>query len=153
MDSKSHSIILAITYIRCLDAECAQSIQHQYAIPSLIDRKTQRIAGIQVQHVIDPRTDLPIFHFVGSEYPSGKSVYIFIACEDIDCSETTNVIDYGVRLGINKLRVSDMFVDDQGVVIASSRAKYDKTNQTINLIVRIDRTEQKSTDKLTSVQL
>lgn len=92
--------------------------------------------------MIDPQTDLPVFHFTASEYPSDKSLYLFIVCGNIQCTDMTNVIDYGIPLGVNQLRVSDVFADDEGTIIASSRVNNMKTNQTINLIVRIARTNR-----------
>ncbi|CAF2503498.1 unnamed protein product [Rotaria sp. Silwood2] len=113
----------------------------------------QKLFGVQVQHVIDPNTDLPVFHFIASEYPSNKPLYMFIACGNIECTDMTNIVDYGIRLGVNQLRVSDVFVDDQGTIIASSRVNYIKTNETMNLIVRIARTKKTKFQRLTFVQL
>lgn len=77
---------------------------------------------------------------------------MFIVCGNIECSDMTNVVDYGIRLGVNQLRVADVFLDDQGTVIAMSRVNCEKTNQTINLIVRIARTTEKHFEGLTFVK-
>ncbi|CAF0874090.1 unnamed protein product [Rotaria sp. Silwood1] len=140
-----------ITHIRCLDPDCKQSIQSQYTIPSRIVQRP-KLFGVQVQHVIDPNTDLPVFHFIASEYPSNKPLYMFIVCGNIECTDMTNIVDYGIQLGINQLRVSDVFADDQGTIIACSRVNYIKTNETINLIVRIARTKETRLHELTFVQ-
>ena len=142
---------LDITHIRCLDPDCKQFTQSQYALPS---RKTERpkLYGVKVQHVVDPQTDLPVFHFIGSEYPSDKSLYMFVACADMECTDMSNVIDYGERLGVNKLQVTDVFADKQGVISACSRVNNAKTNETLNLIVRIGRTKEKTSQGLTIVQ-
>jgi len=77
---------------------------------------------------------------------------MFIICGNIECSDMTNIVDYGVRLGVNELRVTDVFADNQGTIIASSRVIYEKTNQTINLVVRIARTQEKIFQGITFVQ-
>ena len=123
-----------ITYIRCLDADCSQSIQSQLTLPSKANR---RLVGTRVQFVINPKTDLPIFHFTATEYPSDIPVYQFIPCTNVECSDLSETIDYGVRLGFNQLRVSEMLVDNQGIVIAASRVNNAITNQTLNVFVRI----------------
>ncbi|CAF1085995.1 unnamed protein product [Rotaria sordida] len=123
-----------ITYIRCLDADCSQSIQSQLTIPS---KTKQRLVGTRVQFVINPKTDLPIFHFTASEYPSNIPVYQFIPCTNVECSDLSEIIDYGVSLGFNQLRVSEMLVDNQGIVIAALRVNNAITNQTLNAFVRI----------------
>lgn len=151
IEYKKNILILDITYIKCLDPDCTQSTEYQYALPPTIERKG-KLSGIRVQHVTDLKTDLPVFHFIGSEYPSDKSFYMFIVCENIECSNTTNIINYGDRLGVNNLRVADVFVDDQGIIIASSRVNSTKTNETINLIVRIGRTEEKPINQIAFVQ-
>ncbi len=102
--------------------------------------------------MIDPQTDLPVFHFIGSEYPSEKPLYMFIACANIECSDMNNIVDYGNRLGVNQLRVTDVFADNQGIIIANSRVNNAKTNETMNLIVRIGRTKEKSFQEITLVQ-
>jgi hypothetical protein len=128
---------LDIIYIRCLDADCSQSIQSQLTLPS---KTNQRLVGTRVQFVINPKTDLPIFHFTASEYPSNIPVYQFIPCTNIECSDLSEIIDYGVRLGFNQLRVSEMLVDNQGIVIAALRVNNAITNQTLNAFVRIAQT-------------
>ena len=85
---------------------------------------------------------MPVFHIIASEYPSNKPFYIFVACGNIQCTDMSNIVNYSDALGVDRHRVSDVFVDDQGTIIASSRVKYQKTNQTINLIVRIARTNE-----------
>ncbi|CAF4563721.1 unnamed protein product [Rotaria socialis] len=140
-----------ITHIRCLDPDCTKSIQSQYVIPSRMTQR-QKLYGVQVQHVIDPKTDLPVFHFIGAEYPSNKPLYMFIACGNIECTDMTNIVDYGTQLEVNQLRVADVFVDDQGTIIASSRVNYIKTNQTMNLIVRIARMNETKFKELAMVQ-
>jgi hypothetical protein len=143
--------ILDITHIRCLDPDCKKFTQSQYALPS---RKTQRpkLYGVKVQHVVDPQTDLPVFHFIGSEYPSDKSLYMLVACADMECTDMSNVVDYGERLDVNKLQVADIFADKQGIISACSLVNNAKTNETMNLIVRVGRTKEKSSKGLTIVQ-
>jgi hypothetical protein len=77
---------------------------------------------------------------------------MFIVCGNIQCSDMTNIVDYGIHLGVNELRVTDVFADNQGTIIASSRVIYEKTNQTINLVVRIARTQEKIFQGITFVQ-
>jgi len=131
-----------ITYIRCLDADCSQSIQSQLTLPSKTNR---RLVGTRIQFVINPKTDLPIFHFTASEYPSNIPVYQFIPCTNVECSDLSEVIDYGVSLGFNQLRISELLVDNQGIVIAAIRANNAITNQTLNAFVRIAQTYSTTT--------
>jgi hypothetical protein len=139
-----------ITYIHCLDANCTESIQSQLTIAN---RSSSRSSIIQVQVVIDPRNDLPVLHLTGFIYPSDIPVYIFVACQDIDCNMSKAIyIDYGTHFGMNRVRVSDLFVDDQGTVIASIRAIYASTNDTINAVIRMAQSNEAEVDTFTFVK-
>lgn len=131
-----------------MNPDCTQSTQYQYALPLIDEQQRLKLYGVNVQHVVDPQTDLPVFHFTASEYPTDRPFYLFIACGNIECSDMTNVIDYGIHFGINRLRVADVFVDDQGTIIAISRVNYAKTNQTMNFIVRIARTQERQINEI-----
>ncbi|CAF0813558.1 unnamed protein product [Adineta steineri] len=140
-----------ITYIRCLDPDCTQSIQSQLTIANRTSLTRTSIARVQV--VIDTLTDLPVFHLTGSIYPSNVPIYMFVACQDIDCDMSKAVyIDYGAHFDLNRVQVSDVFVDDEGTVIASIRAVYTSTNDTINAIVRMAQSSEAEVDRFTFVE-
>jgi hypothetical protein len=78
---------------------------------------------------------------------------MFVACQDIDCNMSKAIyIDYGTHFGMNRVRVSDLFVDDQGTVIASIRAIYASTNDTINAVIRMAQSNQAEVDTFTFVK-
>jgi hypothetical protein len=78
---------------------------------------------------------------------------MFVACQDIECNMSKAIyIDYGTHFGMNRARVSDLFVDDEGTVIASIRAIYTSTNDTINAVVRMAQSSEAEVDKLTFVE-
>ncbi|CAF4992835.1 unnamed protein product, partial [Rotaria sp. Silwood1] len=83
-----------ITYIRCLDPDCTESIQSQLTIANR--SSSTRSPIIRVQVVIDPLTDLPVFHLTGSIYPSNVPVYMFVSCPDVECDMSRAIyINYG----------------------------------------------------------
>ncbi|CAF3087834.1 unnamed protein product [Rotaria sp. Silwood2] len=83
-----------ITYIRCLDPDCTESIQSQLTIANRSSPTRSPIARVQV--VIDPLTDLPVFHLTGSIYPSNVPVYMFVACQNVECDMSRAIyINYG----------------------------------------------------------
>ena len=141
---------LDITYIRCVNPDCTESIQSQLIIAN---RSSTRTPVTRVQVVIDPLTDLPVFHLTGSTYPSDIPVYMFVACQDIECDMSKAIyINYGARFGLKRAIVSDLFVDDEGTVIASINTKYTPTNDTINAVVQMAQSSQAEVDKLTFVE-
>jgi hypothetical protein len=142
---------LDITYIRCLDPDCTESIQSQLTIANRSSPTRSPVARVQV--VIDPRTDLPVFHLTGSMYPSNIPLYMFVACQSIDCNMSNAIyINYGSDLGLNRAQVSDLFVNDEGTVIASIRTIYASTNDTINAVIQMAQSSQADVDKLTFVE-
>ncbi|UJR11569.1 hypothetical protein I4U23_015749 [Adineta vaga] len=140
-----------ITYIHCIDADCTESIQLQLTIPNRPLPTRSPVTKVQV--VINPRTDLPIFHLTGSMYPSNIPLYMFVICQTVECNMAEAIyIDYGAQFGLNELQVSDLFIDDEGTVIASIRAKYKATNDTINAIVRMAQSSEAAVDSLTFIE-
>ncbi|CAF3513048.1 unnamed protein product [Rotaria sp. Silwood1] len=97
-----------ITYIRCLDPDCTESIQSQLTIANR--SSSTRSPIIRVQVVIDPLTDLPVFHLTGSIYPSNVPVYMFVSCQDVECDMSRAIyINYGgARFGLSRVQVSDV---------------------------------------------
>jgi hypothetical protein len=60
---------------------------------------------------------------------------MFVACQDIECNMS-----------------EALFVDDKGTVIASIRAIYTSTNDTINAVVRMAQSSQAEVDTFTFVE-
>jgi hypothetical protein len=78
---------------------------------------------------------------------------MFVACQDIECNMSKAVyINYGSHFGLSRVQVSDLFVDDEGTVIASIRAIYTSTNDTINAVVRMSQSSQAEVDTFTFVE-
>ena len=142
---------LDITYIRCLDPDCINSVQSQLKFPTW---PSTRSVVSKVQVVFNPLTNLPIFHVTGSVYPSGVSVYKFVICQDIDCDMSRAIfVDYGgTRFKLDRAIVGDLFIDNQGITTASIRTIYLPTNETINVIVRMGLTDDPDIDRMTFVQ-
>ncbi|CAF4069747.1 unnamed protein product [Rotaria sordida] len=69
-----------ITYIRCLNPDCTESIQSQLTIAN---RSSTRSPVGQVQVVINPLTDLPVFHVTGSTFPADIPVLTATKFEDL----------------------------------------------------------------------
>ena len=103
--------------------------------------------------MIDPQTNFPVFHFPGYAYPSRKPLYLFIACGTVDCSEMTNIIDYGTLLELDDFQVGDVFADSQGIISSVSRVKRRNTNETINLVVRIGRNDSNFDPSIRWIQI
>ncbi|CAF1347057.1 unnamed protein product [Adineta ricciae] len=140
-----------ITYIRCVDPDCTESIQSQLTISNRPSPTRTPIGQVQV--VINPLTDLPIFHLTGSIYPTDVPVYMFVVCTNIECNMSEAVyVDYGAKFGLSRVQVNDLFVDDEGTVIASVRTTYKATNDTINAIVRMALSSEAEVEKLTFVE-
>ena len=79
--------------------------------------------------------------------------FTLIACQDIECDMSKAIyVDYGARFGMDNSRVVDLFVDDEGTVIATINTKYITTNDTINAVIRMDQSSQPEVDKLTFVE-
>lgn len=142
---------LDITYIRCLDSDCSESIESQLTLTNRTAPTRSSIAKAQV--VINPKTDLPVFHLTGSTYPADIPVYMFVACQDIECtmSEAT-YLDYGARFGLKRAQVTDLFVDDEGTAIASVMAVYQPANQTILGVIRMAQSDQPDIEAFTFVK-
>lgn len=105
----------------------------------------------RVQIVIDPLTDFPVFHLIANFRPT-ISTNLFIVCQDIECDMSKVIyIDYGIRFGIDKVRLLDLFVDDEGTTIAIFNSIYVPTNDTINAVIRMTQTNEPEVDKLTFV--
>ena len=139
-----------ITYIHCLDPNCTQLIQSQLTIAN---RSSSRSSIIQAQVVIDPHNDLPVFHLTGVTYPSSVPVYMFVACQDVECNMSKAVyINYGMHFGMNRARVTDLFVDDEGTVTAVIRTIYTSTNDTINAVIQMAQSSEPEVDKFTFVK-
>ena len=142
--------VLDITYIHCLDPNCTQSIQSQLTIAN---RSSSRSSIIQVQVIIDPRNDLPVFHLTGVIYPSNEAVYMFVACQDVECNMSKAIyVNYGTHFGMDRARVTDLFVDDEGTVTAIIRTIYTSTNDTINAVIQMAESSEAEVDKLTFVE-
>ena len=78
---------------------------------------------------------------------------MFVVCPNIECSMSEAVyVDYGAKFGLNRVQVNDLFVDDEGTVIASVRTTYKATNDTINAIVRMALSSETEVEKLTFVE-
>ena len=143
---------LDVTYIRCLDPDCTESTQSQLTIANRSSSTRSPIVSVQI--VIDPRTNLPVLHLTGWLYPASTSVYMFVACQDVDCDMTKAIYtNYGgARFGLRRPIVSDLFVDDQGTVSAIIRTIHDPTNTTINAVVQMSQMAQVEIDVLTFVK-
>lgn len=95
-----------------------------------------------------------MLHLTGWLYPAGTSVYMFVACQDVDCnmSEAIHTNYGGARFGLTRSIVSDLFVDDQGTVSAIIRTIHDPTNTTVNAVVQMSQTDQAEIDVITFVK-
>lgn len=139
---------LAITYIRCLDPNCTKNIEYQLSVPDVT-----RFSVIRAQAVINPITDLPIFHLRTYIDSTKQPTSMFIVCQDIECDMSkATYIDYGNRFGIGTAQISEVFVDDQGTVIVSLYTIYRSTNETINAVIRMAKSSEPEVDKLTFVK-
>ncbi|CAF1260760.1 unnamed protein product [Didymodactylos carnosus] len=143
-----------ITYIRCLDPTCSQSNQNQLVVPQLHSASVinkGKIVGTRVQIVIDPKTGLPILHYTGLLYPANIYTYLFIVCQDVDCDmENAIIIDYGTKMGLQRVAAHDLFIDDQQIVTIAMRVQYQ--NSTVMAFVRMAKSDQPEIEKLTLVE-
>jgi hypothetical protein len=79
---------------------------------------------------------------------------MFVVCQDVQCDMSQAVyVNYGgARFGLSRARVSDVFIDNQGAVIASIRTIYMPTNDTINAIVRMGKSDQTEPETLEIIE-
>ena len=62
-------------------------------------------------------------------------------------------VDYGGdRFGLRQVQVCDTFADERGIITASFRTIHRPTNETINAIIQMAKTDQAEVNKLTFVE-
>lgn len=135
-----------------MNSDCTDSVQSQLTIANRSSPNRSPIGRAQV--VIDPSTNLPVFHLTGSTYPEDIPIFMFVACQDIECDMSRAIyVNYGGdRFGLSRSSVCDFFADNQHTMISSCLTKYRPRNETINFIIQMAKTDQPEVDKLTFVQ-